>query len=59
MIIMLIVSSVFEIGVFRYYILGAEQKDNMDLVDDISIFIAVFVVISIGSITNYKKEMKF
>ena len=59
MIIILIVCSVFEIGVSLYYIFGADQKDNMDWVDGISIIIAVFVVVSVGSITNYKKEMKF
>ena len=59
MIIILIVCSVFEIAVSLYYILGAGQKDNLDWVDGISIIIAVFVVVSVGSITNYKKEMKF
>jgi calcium-translocating P-type ATPase len=59
MIIILIVCSVFEVAVSLYYILGAGQKDNLDWVDGISIIIAVFVVVSVGSITNYKKEMKF
>ena len=31
----------------------------MDWIDGTSIIIAVFVVVSVGSVTNYKKEMKF
>ena len=59
MIIILIFCSVFEIGISLWYIFGEDQKDNMDWVDGTSIIIAVFVVVSVGSITNYKKEMKF
>ena len=59
MIIILICCSFFEIGVSMYYIFKEEQKDNMDWVDGLSIIIAVIVVVSVSSITNYKKEMKF
>ena len=59
MIIILICCSLFEIGISLYYILVEEQKDNIDWIDGTSIIIAVFVVVSVGSITNYKKEMKF
>ena len=59
MIIILIFCSLFEIGISLFYIFYEEQKDNMDWVDGTSIIIAVLVVVSVGSITNYKKEMKF
>ena len=59
MIIILIFCSLFEIGISLYYILGEGQTDNIDWIDGTSIIIAVFVVVSVGSITNYKKEMKF
>ena len=59
MIIILIFCSLFEIGISLYYIFGEDQRDNMDWVDGTSIIIAVLVVVSVGSITNYKKEMKF
>ena len=59
MIIILIFCSIFEIGISLYYILGEKQKDNIDWIDGTSIIIAVLVVVSVGSITNYKKEMKF
>jgi len=59
MIIILLICSVFEIGISMYYIYGEGKKDNMDYVDGISIIVAVLVVVSVGSITNYKKQMKF
>ena len=59
MIIILICCSIFEIGISLFYIFVDGQKDNMDWVDGTSIIIAVFVVVSVSSITNYKKEMKF
>ena len=59
MIIILIFCSIFEIGISLYYIFGGNQKDNIDWIDGTSIIIAVLVVVSVGSITNYKKEMKF
>ena len=59
MIIILICCSIFEIGISLFYIYGQEEKDNMDWIDGTSIIIAVFVVVSVGSVTNYKKEMKF
>ena len=59
MIIILICCSIFEIGISLFYIYAQEEKDNMDWIDGTSIIIAVFVVVSVGSITNYKKEMKF
>ena len=57
MIIILICCSIFEIGISIYYILSGEK--NTDYFDGISIIIAVFVVVIVGSITNYKKEQKF
>jgi len=59
MIIILICCSIFEIGISLFYIFGQDEKDNMDWIDGTSIIIAVFVVVSVGSVTNYKKEMKF
>ena len=59
MIIILICCSIFEIGISLFYIFVEEEKDNMDWVDGFSIIVAVLVVVSVGSITNYKKEMKF
>ena len=59
MIIILIFCSIFEIGISIYYILSGEEPDNKDYIDGISIIVAIFVVVSVGSITNYKKEMKF
>ena len=59
MIIILIFCSIFEIGISLYYIFGEDQKDNIDWIDGTSIIIAVLVVVSVGSVTNYKKEMKF
>ena len=59
MIIILICCSIFEIGISLFYIFGQHEKDNMDWVDGTSIVIAILVVVSVGSITNYKKEMKF
>ena len=59
MIIILICCSIFEIAISIYYIYGAEKDDNKDWIDGVSIIVAVLVVVSVGSITNYKKEMKF
>ena len=59
MIIILIFCSIFEIVISLYYIFGEDQTDNIDWIDGTSIIIAVLVVVSVGSITNYKKEMKF
>jgi calcium-translocating P-type ATPase len=59
MIIILICCSIFEIGISLFYIFGEGEKDNMDWVDGSSIVVAILVVVSVGSITNYKKEMKF
>jgi len=59
MIIILICCSIFEIGISIFYIYGQKETDNLDWVDGTSIIIAVFVVVSVGSVTNYKKEMKF
>ena len=59
MIIILICCSIFEIGISIYYILSGKEADNKDWIDGLSIIVAVFVVVSVGSITNYKKEMKF
>ena len=59
MIIILICCSIFEIGISLFYIYGQKEEDNMDWIDGTSIIIAVFVVVSVGSVTNYKKEMKF
>ena len=59
MIIILICCSIFEIAISIYYIYGAKKDDNKDWIDGVSIIVAVLVVVSVGSITNYKKEMKF
>ena len=59
MIIILICCSIFEIAISLFYIFVEDEKDNMDWVDGSSIIVAVLVVVSVGSITNYKKEMKF
>jgi len=59
MIIILICCSIFEIGISIFYIYGQDETDNLDWIDGTSIIIAVFVVVSVGSVTNYKKEMKF
>ena len=59
MIIILICCSIFEIGISLFYIFVEDETDNLDWVDGSSIIIAVLVVVSVGSITNYKKEMKF
>ena len=59
MIIILICCSIFEIGISLFYIFGEGEKDNMDWVDGSSIVFAILVVVLVGSITNYKKEMKF
>ena len=49
-IIILICYSIFEIGISLFYIYAQEEKDNMDWIDGTSIIIAVFVVVSVGSI---------
>ena len=59
MIIILICCSIFEIGISLFYIFVEDETDNLDWVDGSSIIVAVLVVVSVGSITNYKKEMKF
>jgi len=59
MIIILIFCSIFEIGISVYYRVSGNEPDNKDFIDGISIIIAIIVVVSVGSITNYKKEMKF
>ncbi|MBP3801323.1 MAG: cation-translocating P-type ATPase [Clostridia bacterium] len=57
MIIILICCSIFEIGISVFNIIKGEK--NMDYIDGLSIIFAVLVVVSVGSITNYKKEQKF
>ena len=62
MIIILICCSIFEILISIYYNYiqkDNELKNNKDWIDGLSIIVAVIVVVSVGSITNYKKEMKF
>ena len=58
MIIILIISSLIEISIslFNKFFKG---ENNIDYLDGISIIIAIVVVVMVGSITNYKKEMKF
>ena len=58
MIMILIISSLIEISIslFNRFFKG---EDNIDYLDGISIIIAIVVVVMVGSITNYKKEMKF
>ena len=57
MIIILIISSFIEISISIFNIFKGEK--NVDYLDGISIIIAIVVVVMVGSITNYKKEMKF
>ena len=57
MIIILICCSIFEIGISIYY--NASGEKNTDWIDGLSIIIAVYVVVLVGSVTNYKKEQKF
>ncbi len=59
MIIILIFCSIFEIGISIYYITSKVEPDNTDWIDGCSIIVAIIVVVSVGSITNYRKEMKF
>ena len=59
MIIILICCSIFEIGISFFYRLTGKDKSNTDWIDGTSIIIAVIIVVSVGSITNYQKEMKF
>ena len=58
MILILIGCSIFEIGISLFYIF-VQKEHNLDWIDGTSIIVAVLVVVSVGSITNYKKEMKF
>ena len=59
MIIILIVSSIVEIFISLFNIYIKREYNNMEWLDGISIIIAVIVVVMVGSITNYKKEIKF
>ena len=59
MIIILIISSLIEISISLFNIFIKGEENNMDWLDGISIIIAVIVVVMVGSVTNYKKEMKF
>ena len=59
MIIILIISSIVEIGISMFNIFIKNESNDMDWLDGISIIIAIIVVVMVGSITNYKKEMKF
>ena len=59
MIIILIISSIVEIGISLFNIFIKNETNNMDWLDGISIIIAIIVVVTVGSVTNYKKEMKF
>ena len=59
MIIILIISSIVEIGISLFNIFIKNESNNMDWLDGISIIIAIIVVVMVGSVTNYKKEMKF
>ena len=59
MIIILIISSIVEIGISLFNIFIKKETNNMDWLDGISIIIAIIVVVTVGSVTNYKKEMKF
>ena len=59
MIIILIISSIVEIGISVFNIFIKKETNNMEWLDGISIIIAIIVVVMVGSITNYKKEMKF
>ena len=58
MIIILIICAFLEVGISMYYKI-VEKDDNVDWIDGVSIVIAVFIVVSVGAITDYKKEMKF
>ena len=58
MIIILIICAFLEVGISLYYMI-VEKDDNVDWIDGVSIVIAVFIVVSVGAITDYKKEMKF
>ena len=57
MIVILIISSLVEIStsLFNKFF---KRENNIDYLDEISIIIDI-VVFVMGSITNYKKEMKF
>jgi len=58
MIIILIISSIIEIGIslFNMFFKG---ENNADYLDGFSIITAVAVVVLVGSVTNYQKEKKF
>ena len=59
MVIILIFCSIFEKGISIYYISSGSEPDNKDFIDGISTIVAIIGVVWVGSITNYKKEMKF
>ena len=58
MIIILIISSIIEIGISLFN-MAFKGENNLDYLDGISIIIAVVVVVLVGSITNYEKEKNF
>ena len=58
MIIILIISSIIEIGISLFNMI-VKGENNLDYLDGVSIIIAVVVVVLVGSITNYQKEKKF
>ena len=58
MIIILIICAFLEVGISLYYMF-IEQDANVDWIDGVSIITAVFIVVSVGAVTDYKKEMKF
>ena len=55
----LIFSLIFEIAISIYDIISRGEKNNNDWIDGLSIITAIFVVVSVDSIINYQKEMKF
>ena len=59
MIIILIISSIIEIIISMFNIYMNGEENNMDWLDGVSIIIAIIVVVMVGSVTNYKKEIKF
>lgn len=59
MIIILIIASIVEIGISMFNIFYNKETSNLDYIDGAAIIVAVIIVVLVGSITNYKKEMKF
>ena len=59
MIIILIISSLVEISISLFKKFAKGEDNNIDWLDGGSIIVAIIVVVMVGSITNYKKEMKF